>query len=274
MKRSFRSATLAALVLLACGACSAADEPLVLARDGFFYVGGKTMPVDGHDYFYGQMYVEIRIPAKQTHPYPIIMVHGGTMLGHQLHRHAGRPRRLGAVFRRARATRSMSSTSRAAAAPASSPPRTGPMHNSARDNSASRFVSQEKFKLWPQAHLHTQWPGNGEPDDPATLQLAIEPACRRSQDFDKQQPLNRDALIALVDKIGPSILMTHSQGGAFGWPVADARPDRSRRSSRSSRTARPVYARRFHRRAGLLQGGQARAALWHHRGAARPIRRR
>jgi pimeloyl-ACP methyl ester carboxylesterase len=36
----------------------------------------------------------------------------------------------------------------------------------------------------------------------------------------------RDALIALVDKIGPSILMTHSQGGAFGWPVADARPDK------------------------------------------------
>jgi len=35
----------------------------------------------------------------------------------------------------------------------------------------------------------------------------------------------RDALIALVDQIGPSILMTHSQGGAFGWPVADARPD-------------------------------------------------
>ena len=46
------------------------------------------------------------------------------------------------------------------------------------------------------------------------------------EDFDKQQPIVRDALMALVDKIGPSILMTHSQGGAFGWPVADARPDK------------------------------------------------
>src|SRR5207237_9606007 len=45
-------------------------------------------------------------------------------------------------------------------------------------------------------------------------------------DFYKQQPVVRDALIALVDKIGPSILMTRSQGGAFGWPVADARPDK------------------------------------------------
>ena len=36
---------------------------------------------------------------------------------------------------------------------------------------------------------------------------------------------DRDALLALLDKIGPSILLTHSQAGAFGWPVADARPD-------------------------------------------------
>src|ERR1700689_3798502 len=44
-------------------------------------------------------------------------------------------------------------------------------------------------------------------------------------DFASQQILNRDALIALLEKIGPSILLTHSQAGAFGWPVADARPD-------------------------------------------------
>ena len=43
--------------------------------------------------------------------------------------------------------------------------------------------------------------------------------------FPKQQELNRDALVALLDKIGPAILLTHSQSGAFGWPVADARPN-------------------------------------------------
>ena len=74
-------AAAAALLLLAGGNAQAADEPLVLAREGFMYVGGKTMPVDGREYFYGQMYVEIRIPAKQTHPYPILMVHGGTRSG-------------------------------------------------------------------------------------------------------------------------------------------------------------------------------------------------
>src|SRR4029077_9039108 len=44
------------------------------------------------------------------------------------------------------------------------------------------------------------------------------------QNFTLQQSLNRDAIVALLVKIGPSILLTHSQSGAFGWPVADARP--------------------------------------------------
>jgi len=43
--------------------------------------------------------------------------------------------------------------------------------------------------------------------------------------FPKQQELNRDALVVLLDKIGPAILLTHSQSGAFQWPVADARPN-------------------------------------------------
>jgi pimeloyl-ACP methyl ester carboxylesterase len=224
MQRIAAAALSAITMLLASGIAASADEPLVLARDGFMYVGGKTMAVDGRDYFYGQMYVEIRIPAKQTHPYPIIMVHGGSMSGTN---YTGTPdgregwaqyfvRQGYAVYVVDQPGRGRSGFLSAA---------TGPMQNSARNNSASRFVSQEKSKLWPQAVLHTQWPGSGEPDDAATLQLAMSqlPAIK---DFDKQQPLVRDALIALVDKIGPSILMTHSQGGAFGWPVADARPDK------------------------------------------------
>ena len=36
----------------------------------------------------------------------------------------------------------------------------------------------------------------------------------------------RDAGIALLDKIGASILITHSQGGLYGWAIADARPSK------------------------------------------------
>src|SRR5262249_17719612 len=161
------------LAFIGAEAARAADDPpLVLARDGFMYVGGKTMTVDGREYFYGQMYVEIKIPANRTHPYPIIMVHGGTMSGTN---YTGTPdgregwaqyfvRRGYAVYVVDQPGRGRSGFLTAAS---------GEMRNSPRTNSASRFVSQEKFKLWPQAALHTQWPGSGEADDPATLQLAM-----------------------------------------------------------------------------------------------------
>jgi pimeloyl-ACP methyl ester carboxylesterase len=224
--RRANAAAVIAVVLEGASAMPKAAEdnpPLALARDGFFYVGGKTMTVGGREFVYGQMYVDVRIPAAQTRPYPIIMVHGGTMSGTNF---LGTPdgregwaqyfvRQGYAVYVVDQPGRGRSGFLTAA---------TGPMRNSERSNSASRFVAQEKFKFWPQAALHTQWPGTGEPDDPATLQLAMSqlPAI---EDFATQQPLVRDALIALVEKIGPSILLTHSQSGAFGWPVADARPD-------------------------------------------------
>jgi pimeloyl-ACP methyl ester carboxylesterase len=228
MKRTNCCAAMAACIaaagmLSSLSAVAEAEPPLTLARDGFMYVGGTTMKVDGREFHAGQMYVEIRIPAKQLHPYPIIMVHGGSMSGTNF---TGTPdgregwaqyfvRRGYAVYVVDQPGRGRSGFLTAA---------TGPMRSSERSNSASRFVAQEKFKLWPQAELHTQWPGSGDPDDSVTLQLTNSqlPAIA---DFKRQQPINRDALIALLDKIGPSILLTHSQAGAFTWPVADARPD-------------------------------------------------
>ncbi len=199
------------------------DGPLTLARDGFFYVNVKSTKVGDRDYVSHQMYVEVRVPAKQTHPYPIIMVHGGTMSGTN---YTGTPdgREGWAQYfvRQGYAVYVVDQPGRARSGYL--PAAYGPSNNVARDNALSRFIAQEKFKLWPQAVLHTQWPGTGEPDDPATIQLAASqmPAIA---DFKEQQVLNRDALIALLEKIGPSILLTHSQAGAFGWPVADARPD-------------------------------------------------
>src|SRR5215468_6163012 len=214
----------AALIIAALGGAAYADEPpLMLARDSFFYVNGKPTAVNDREYISGQMYVEVRIPANKTKPYPIIMVHGGTMSGTNF---TGTPdgregwaqyfvRQGYAVYVVDQPGRGRSGYVAAVY---------GPDRNVERGNSASRFVAQEKFNLWPQAHLHSQWPGSGEPDDDPTMQLAAGqlPAIAS---FTRQQFLNRDALVALIDKIGPSILMVHSQAGAFGWPVADARPE-------------------------------------------------
>ena len=221
-KHVFTIGSACALAAAALASATAAEN-LVLSRDGFFYVGGKPTMVDGREYISGQMYVEVRIPAAKTKPYPIIMVHGGTMSGTNF---TGTPdgregwaqyfvRQGYAVYVVDQPGRGRSGYLAGAY---------GPSRNVLRSNSASRFVSQEKSKLWPQAHLHSQWPGTGEPDDDASMQLASGqlPAI---ESFTKQQVLNRDALVALLEKIGPSILLVHSQAGAFGWPVADARPD-------------------------------------------------
>jgi pimeloyl-ACP methyl ester carboxylesterase len=87
-----------------------------------------------------------------------------------------------------------------------------------------QFTAPERSKLWPQAARHTQWPGSGVAGDPVFDQFYAEQLPAVSS-FPKQQELNRDAGAALLDRIGPAILLTHSQSGAFGWPIADARPN-------------------------------------------------
>jgi pimeloyl-ACP methyl ester carboxylesterase len=214
---------LAALAAAIGSGAASSDPPLALARDGYFYVNAKTTTVNGKTFVTDQMYVEMRVPARQTHPYPIVMVHGGTMSGVNF---TGTPdgregwaqyfvRQGYAVYVVDQPGRGRSGYLAATY---------GPSRNVESTNSRARFVAQEKSKLWPQAALHTQWPGTGEPDDPATQQLMASqlPAI---ESFEKQQFLNRDALIALFERIGPGILMAHSQAGAFAWPVADARPD-------------------------------------------------
>ena len=221
-KLALHAATAIIATMLTLGSASmtqAADDdpPLNLARDGFFYVGGKPTTINGKTYIAGQMYVEMRIPAKPTHPYPIIMVHGGTRSG--TNRTVCRwARRLGTVFRTPRLCGyvvDQPGRGRSAYVPeVYGPPRFADAESAQR-----RYIQQEKFKLWPQAHLHTQWPGSGEIDDPATGQIigSFLPEIA----FDKQQAISHEAMLALAGKIGPFIVLMHSQGGPIGWAIAD-----------------------------------------------------
>jgi pimeloyl-ACP methyl ester carboxylesterase len=215
---------LTAGAVLGAGAARAEDDPpLSLARDGFFYVGGKNTTVNGHTYVVGQMYVEMRIPVQQTHPFPIVMVHGGTRTGTTF---TGTPdgRESWAQYfaRRGYAVYVVDQPGRGRSGYLTEA--YGPQSLADGESGQRRYLQQEKFKLWPQAHLHTQWPGNGTADDPVTLQMTGS-YVPEMKDFAKAQLFNRDALVALLDKIGPSIILVHSQAGAFAWPVADARPE-------------------------------------------------
>ncbi len=53
------------------------QEPITIADQGFFWVGVQRKKMPYGTITAGQMYVQYQIPAKQTHPYPLVLVHGG-----------------------------------------------------------------------------------------------------------------------------------------------------------------------------------------------------
>jgi len=199
------------------------DEPLTLARDGFFYVGGKQTTINGKTYVVGQMYVEERVPANKRHPYPIIMVHGGsrsatTYLGTP----DGREGWAQYFVRQGYAVYVVDQPGKGRSGYVTEI--YGPQTLADGSSATRRYMQSAQFKLWPQAHLHTQWPGTGDLEDPIST-LMLSGFLPEMGDVAKQQATTRDALVALVDKIGPSIVMMHSMGGPAGWLVTDARPD-------------------------------------------------
>jgi pimeloyl-ACP methyl ester carboxylesterase len=213
----------AAAAMLPGLAAEAADAPLVLARTGWIYVGGHVVTKNDKQYMVGQMYAEYMIPAKKLHPYPVVMVHGGTMSGTN---YTGTPDgREGWAQDFARAGYAVYVVDQVGKGRSPYyPDEYGPNEQTEMANNQGRYVAQEKFNSWPQAHLHTQWPGGNTLDDPSVQQL-VSSQIPSIKNFHRQQELNSAALIALVDKIGPAILLVHSQAGAFVWPVADARPN-------------------------------------------------
>ena len=86
-----------------------------------------------------------------------------------------------------------------------------------------QFTAPQNFPSYPQAALHTQWPGSGLAGDPVfdALYASQVPVQNNAT---LQASYNNASYAALLDKIGPSIVFAHSQGGPFGWKLADARP--------------------------------------------------
>jgi pimeloyl-ACP methyl ester carboxylesterase len=227
MKRKFSAACLIALGIGAAAfvvaqAAPAADAPPV-AKQGYLFAGGKYATVNGKRVMAGQIYAEFQIPKNQTHRYPIVMVHGAIQTGTNF---TGTPDgRMGwaeyflrqgyAVYVIDQPGRGRASYDADSEGSQAFPDLAG---------TEQRFTAPERSKLWPQARLHTQWPGSGVAGDPVFDQFYASqvPFVRTPE---KAQEMTRDALVALLEKIGPAIVMTHSQSGAMGWLTADARPD-------------------------------------------------
>jgi pimeloyl-ACP methyl ester carboxylesterase len=196
--------------------------PLVIARQGYFFVGGRIEPALQGSPTVGHMYVEYQIPQALAHPYPVVMIHGGGQTGTNFTGTPdGREGWAQYFLRRGYAVYVVDQVARGRAAEWSQA--NGPVTAANITRLEERFVAPERFKLWPQAHLHTQWPGDGKPGDAAFDQFYASQFPSLA-DFPLQQALNRDAAVALLDRIGPAVLLIHSQSGAFVWPIADQRP--------------------------------------------------
>ncbi len=199
-----------------------ARKPLLLETFGYFYVGGRIDPAVEGSPMTGQMYVEYFIPRQRLSPYPVVMVHGGSQTGTNF---TGTPdgREGWAQYfvRRGHAVYVVDQVARGRSAHFSQSQ--GPVQAANLKRTEQRFVAPKRSKLWPQAKRHTQWSGSGRPGD-AVFDAFYASQFPSLDSYPRQQEINRDALLALLERIGPAILLVHSQSGAFAWPVADAQP--------------------------------------------------
>ncbi|KAJ6788242.1 hypothetical protein PWT90_10853 [Aphanocladium album] len=84
--------------------------------------------------------------------------------------------------------------------------------------------TQRNGGQWPQAKLHTQWPGTGRMGDPTFDAFYRSQVPLQTDRFIGEED-NAKAYSALVDLVGECYIISHSQAGAYGWRVGDMRPD-------------------------------------------------
>ncbi|KAL8676450.1 MAG: hypothetical protein Q9186_007026 [Xanthomendoza sp. 1 TL-2023] len=90
---------------------------------------------------------------------------------------------------------------------------------------AQFFTAPEKYPyLYPQAKLHSQWPGTGQQGDPTFDQFfaSQEPVPANNT---LEEVYMRKSMCQLLEKIGKSYLIGHSYGGSFLLTTADQCPE-------------------------------------------------
>lgn len=204
-------------------------SPLVIAAQGNFYAGGEDAETPSGKVVADAMYVEFQIPAERKHPYPLIFIHGGASTGASFWSTPdGREgwatlflRKGYAVYVVDRPTLGRSPHYEAVDGPKFMPP-------------AGLPKREGKMVSAPVPPPATRFPGTNEPGDPAFEQMArnkhstIEVPFGSPSDpltiSTRVDTIDRNAGAALLDRIGPAILVTHSRAGTTGWQIADARP--------------------------------------------------
>ena len=221
--RSLATALAGSLMLGGCATAPSGDRAVSIAEQGYFFTGGQYVKNKaGQQIRVGQMFVQYQIPSNRSKPYPVVMWHGGGQTGTNfLGTPDGRKGWADHFLQQGYAVYVVDQPARA---------RSGyfaEVYGTARSPNtqamSARFTAPAKANQYPQAKLHTQWPGTGVAGDPVFDQF-FSSQVEDIADVGVIERLNREAGTALLDKIGPAILLTHSQSGPFGWSLANERP--------------------------------------------------
>jgi len=200
------------------------EGDLVTARRGFFWVGGEPYPMPDGTALRGQMFVQWETPEEVTKPYPVVLIHGGGGQGTDwLGTPDGRPGWSTFLLQEGYAVYVVDRPGHGRSP--YHPDVLGPPGGVfTLEMVSSLFTDAAKGPLaHPTAHLHTQWPGSGELHDPFVRAFAAGTGPMLA-DARVANTLEQACGAALLDEIGPAILITASAGGPMGWLTADARP--------------------------------------------------
>ena len=196
---------------------------VTIAKQGYFFVNGKYATSKDGQIMVGQMFVQFQVPQARTKKYPIIMIHGGGQTGTNfLGTPDGRPGWADYFLRQGYAVYVVDQPARARSGYFTDA--YGPTRRPNAAAMSERFTAPELANLYPQSKFHTQWPGKGVPGDPVFDQFFAS-QMEDMLNLTMLEDLNRNAGAALLDRIGPAILLTHSQSGPIGWGIADLRPN-------------------------------------------------
>jgi pimeloyl-ACP methyl ester carboxylesterase len=203
-----------------------AFDQSAVAKRGYFYVGGKYVGEAGKDIMDGQIFVEVLAPKDVRRPYPLVLIHGAAQTAtNWMGTPDGRKGWADYFVEQGYIVYMIDQPMRGRSA---IHPVDGATRMFTVQNEEWQFTASESTEgTWPQAKKHTQWPGEGpnkgkkgDPVFDAFYATQVETVISNEE----TQRQNQNAGAALLDKIGPAIVLTHSQSGSFGWLIADARP--------------------------------------------------
>jgi 3-hydroxyisobutyrate dehydrogenase-like beta-hydroxyacid dehydrogenase/pimeloyl-ACP methyl ester carboxylesterase len=189
-------------------------NPLKRSRRGNFWITGERVVKEGKRFQCGPMYVEWESPELVTQPYPVVLIHGGTLQSTEwFDTPDGRP---GWAQRFVESGYVVFCVDR---------PGHGrsPYHSEILGPMGPAFSYERAREVYfPEGGCETQWPFTA--DDDSTFDAFIAGYGPMPADLAASQTMDADRLAQLLDRIGKAIIVTHSASGPDGWLLADRRP--------------------------------------------------